>query len=95
MYPMRLIASNAGINGSVVLERVINSPDPNFGYNAATGRPLPILSVHSSYPPPRHPTPVEPMLCFLGGGSRGEAGPGTHSHGCRHPTTVRRPALFA
>eukprot|EP00227_Mantoniella_beaufortii_P013254 CAMPEP_0197592318 /NCGR_PEP_ID=MMETSP1326-20131121/15022_1 /TAXON_ID=1155430 /ORGANISM="Genus nov. species nov., Strain RCC2288" /LENGTH=600 /DNA_ID=CAMNT_0043158005 /DNA_START=43 /DNA_END=1845 /DNA_ORIENTATION=+ len=36
-YPMRLIASNAGDNGSVVVERVIKSGDPNFGYNAATG----------------------------------------------------------
>jgi chaperonin GroEL len=37
-YPMRLIASNAGDNGSVVVERVTNSKDPDFGYNAATGK---------------------------------------------------------
>lgn len=36
-YPMRLIATNAGDNGSVVVERVLAANDPNFGYNAATG----------------------------------------------------------
>jgi chaperonin GroEL len=36
-YPMRLIAANAGDNGSVVVERVTASKDVNFGYNAATG----------------------------------------------------------
>jgi len=36
-YPSRLIASNAGVNGSVIIEKVVSSPDPNWGYNAATG----------------------------------------------------------
>jgi chaperonin GroEL len=36
-YPMRLIASNAGDNGSVVVERVTTDANPDFGYNAATG----------------------------------------------------------
>ena len=36
-YPMRLIAANAGDNGSVVVERVTASTDANYGYNAATG----------------------------------------------------------
>jgi chaperonin GroEL len=36
-YPMRLIATNAGDNGSVVVERVLASTEPAFGYNAATG----------------------------------------------------------
>jgi chaperonin GroEL len=36
-YPMRLIASNAGVNGSVTVEKVMNAKDPNFGYNAASG----------------------------------------------------------
>ena len=36
-YPMRLIASNAGDNGSVVVERVTSDKNPDFGYNAATG----------------------------------------------------------
>ena len=36
-YPMRLIASNAGDNGSVVVERVTSDENPDFGYNAATG----------------------------------------------------------
>ena len=37
-YPMRLIASNAGDNGSVVVERVTSDANPDFGYNAATGK---------------------------------------------------------
>ena len=37
-YSMRLIASNAGDNGSVVVERVTSDANPDFGYNAATGK---------------------------------------------------------
>jgi chaperonin GroEL len=37
-YPMRLIATNAGVNGSVTVEKVMSSKDPNFGYNAANGQ---------------------------------------------------------
>lgn len=36
-YPLKLIAKNAGVNGSVVSEKVLSSDDPKFGYNAATG----------------------------------------------------------
>ncbi|XP_071712154.1 ruBisCO large subunit-binding protein subunit beta, chloroplastic-like [Rutidosis leptorrhynchoides] len=36
-YPMKLIAKNAGVNGSVVIEKVLASDNPKFGYNAATG----------------------------------------------------------
>ncbi|GMH38191.1 hypothetical protein BSKO_06075 [Bryopsis sp. KO-2023] len=36
-YPLKLIASNAGVNGSVVMEKVLESDNPNVGYNAATG----------------------------------------------------------
>jgi chaperonin GroEL len=36
LYPLRLIANNAGANGSVILQKTIDHPDPNFGYNAAT-----------------------------------------------------------
>ncbi|XP_065867726.1 chaperonin 60 subunit beta 2, chloroplastic [Euphorbia lathyris] len=36
-YPLKLIAKNAGVNGSVVSEKVLSSEDPKFGYNAATG----------------------------------------------------------
>ena len=36
-YPIRLVAHNAGVNGSVACEKVMSSKDPNFGYNAATG----------------------------------------------------------
>jgi hypothetical protein len=34
-YPIKLIANNAGVNGSVVMQKVIESGDPNYGYNAA------------------------------------------------------------
>ena len=37
-YPMKLIASNAGVNGSVVMQKVIDSNDPDYGYNAATDK---------------------------------------------------------
>ena len=36
-YPIRLIASNAGVNGSVVMQRVLENvaKTPNYGYNAS------------------------------------------------------------
>jgi chaperonin GroEL len=34
--PIRQIAQNAGKDGSIVVERVENEKDPNFGYNAMT-----------------------------------------------------------
>ncbi|KAL8235317.1 hypothetical protein R6Q59_021417 [Mikania micrantha] len=37
-YPMKLIAKNAGVNGSVVIEKVLSSDNFKFGYNAATGK---------------------------------------------------------
>ncbi|GJY45448.1 RuBisCO large subunit-binding protein subunit beta, chloroplastic [Tanacetum coccineum] len=37
-YPLKLIAKNAGVNGSVVSERVLANDDPRFGYNAATDK---------------------------------------------------------
>jgi chaperonin GroEL len=36
-YPLKLIATNSGDNGSVVAQRVQQSSDPNYGFNAATG----------------------------------------------------------
>ncbi|KIY92386.1 RuBisCO large subunit-binding protein subunitbeta-2 [Monoraphidium neglectum] len=35
---MKLIANNAGVNGSVVMQKVIDSNDSNYGYNAATDK---------------------------------------------------------
>ena len=35
-YPLRLIAQNAGVNGSVIMQRVVDAGDDNVGYNAAT-----------------------------------------------------------
>ncbi|PSC70609.1 chaperonin 60B2 [Micractinium conductrix] len=37
-YSLKLIANNAGDNGSVVMQRVLEDGNPNFGYNAATGK---------------------------------------------------------
>ncbi|KAL8122946.1 ruBisCO large subunit-binding protein subunit beta, chloroplastic-like [Apium graveolens] len=37
-YPMKLIAKNAGVNGSVVIEKVLTNDDQKYGYNAATGK---------------------------------------------------------
>ncbi|KAI4381404.1 hypothetical protein MLD38_007476 [Melastoma candidum] len=34
-YPTRQIAKNAGVNGSVVVEKVLSRDDQNYGYNAA------------------------------------------------------------
>ncbi|KAL3649342.1 hypothetical protein CASFOL_005745 [Castilleja foliolosa] len=36
--PLKLIAKNAGVNGSVVSEKVLSSDNPKYGYNAATGQ---------------------------------------------------------
>ena len=36
-YPLKLIAENAGTNGSVVMEKVQAAEDPNYGFNAAVG----------------------------------------------------------
>ena len=36
-YPLKLIAKNAGVNGSVVVERVLSNDNLKYGYNAATG----------------------------------------------------------
>jgi chaperonin GroEL len=35
--PVREIAINAGVEGSIVVEKIRVSKDPNFGYNAETG----------------------------------------------------------
>ena len=34
--PMRWIASNAGVEGSIIVQKVKESNDANYGYNAAT-----------------------------------------------------------
>lgn len=36
-YPLKLVANNAGVNGSVVMQKVLdNLAQPHYGYNAAT-----------------------------------------------------------
>jgi len=34
LYPLKLIATNAGSNGSIVMQKVYEAQSPNFGYNA-------------------------------------------------------------
>ncbi len=36
--PLRQIVANAGEEGAVILGKVRESDDPNFGYNAQTGK---------------------------------------------------------
>jgi chaperonin GroEL len=36
--PLRQIVANAGEEGAIVLGKVLESKDPNFGYNAQTGK---------------------------------------------------------
>ncbi|KAK4784956.1 hypothetical protein SAY86_001645 [Trapa natans] len=36
-YPRKLVAKNAGVNGSVVSEKILSSDNPRYGYNASTG----------------------------------------------------------
>ena len=36
-YPIKLVAENAGVNGSVVMQRILDAEDPNIGYNAEKG----------------------------------------------------------
>lgn len=43
IYPLRLIAKNAGQNGAVIADKIQNNPDPNYGYNAATGEYLNLM----------------------------------------------------
>ena len=35
--PIQQIAANAGVEGTIILDRVLQNPDPAFGYNAAAG----------------------------------------------------------
>ncbi|WCJ35743.1 Chaperonin GroEL [Euphorbia peplus] len=37
-YPTRLIAKNAGVNSSVVINQILSNDDPRYGYNAARDR---------------------------------------------------------
>ena len=36
--PLRMIVSNAGEEGAVVIGKIHDSNEPNFGYNAGTGK---------------------------------------------------------
>ncbi|XP_057546714.1 ruBisCO large subunit-binding protein subunit beta, chloroplastic-like [Amaranthus tricolor] len=43
-YPLKLIAKNAGVNGSVVSEKVLASDNLSYGYNAATGQYVDLMA---------------------------------------------------
>ena len=38
MYPARQIAENAGVDGAVIVGKLLESKDVNWGYNAQAGR---------------------------------------------------------
>ncbi|XP_076891931.1 chaperonin 60 subunit beta 4, chloroplastic-like [Bidens hawaiensis] len=44
-YPARQIAKNAGVNGSVVIEKVLSNDDIRYGYNAARNQYEDLMSV--------------------------------------------------
>ncbi|XP_039005920.1 ruBisCO large subunit-binding protein subunit beta, chloroplastic-like [Hibiscus syriacus] len=44
-YLMKLIAKNVGVNGSVVIEKVMSNSNTNYGYNAATGNYEDLIAV--------------------------------------------------
>jgi chaperonin GroEL len=35
---MRLVAYNSGVNGSVTVQKVLSENNPDYGFNAATGK---------------------------------------------------------
>jgi len=43
LYPLKLIASNAGVNGSVVMQKVLEMKTANGGYNAAVDQYVDML----------------------------------------------------
>ncbi|XP_021765315.1 ruBisCO large subunit-binding protein subunit beta, chloroplastic-like [Chenopodium quinoa] len=44
-YPLDLIAKNAGVNGAVVIEKVLSNDNLRFGYNASTGQYEDLMAV--------------------------------------------------
>jgi hypothetical protein len=72
-YPLKLIANNAGVNGSVVMQRVVDSRDPNYGYNAATGQYEDLMASGIIDPTKVRGEGGARGVCF-GGGVRGACG---------------------
>jgi hypothetical protein len=58
-YPLRLIANNAGVNGSVVQQRVLENLDRGFGYNAATDKYEDLMQAGIIDPTKVRPLPEE------------------------------------
>eukprot|EP00798_Chlamydomonas_sp_ICE-L_P024864 gene24864-10524_t len=51
VYPLKLIAHNAGVNGSVVMSKILDKNEPQWGYNAATDTYQICWRLESSTPP--------------------------------------------
>src|SRR5688500_20360692 len=49
--PLRMIAQNAGAEGSIVLAKVRERKDKNFGYNAQTDVHANLATAAGNYPP--------------------------------------------
>nr|GMD29539.1 chaperonin 60 subunit beta 4, chloroplastic [Ipomoea batatas] len=37
-YPIRQISQNAGVNGNVIIEKILSTDNVSYGYNAAKGK---------------------------------------------------------
>ncbi len=86
-YPLRLIANNAGVNGSVVMQRILDGSQANaqFGYNAATDTYEDLMEAGIIDPTKvRRGSASPPLVCRL------------HAHRQPGPGTARGPlAHFA
>ncbi|KXZ54556.1 hypothetical protein GPECTOR_4g621 [Gonium pectorale] len=62
--PMKTIASNAGVEGAVIVGKVVEMADPAFGYNAAVGEYMDMVKGASSTRsrlPSRERLPTNPL----------------------------------
>ena len=95
-YPLRLIASNAGVNGSVCQQRVLENLDANIGYNAATDVYEDLMAAgiidptKVGFPSCLHPCPAS-SLCLRQPG----CGHYIHHRRAQHTAAGRSVGLFA
>ncbi|KZV24306.1 ruBisCO large subunit-binding protein subunit beta, chloroplastic [Dorcoceras hygrometricum] len=57
-YPLKLIAKNADVNGSVVSEKVLSSGNPKYGYKDATGQYEDLMAAGLIDPTKGEPEPI-------------------------------------
>ena len=98
--PIRMIAQNAGAEGSIVVAKVRESKDKNFGYNAATDEYEDLVKAGVIDPTKVTRTALQNAASIAGpaahhrvrgGGEEGrQAGPGRWSSGRRHGRDVLR-----